>query len=414
MRAKYVVLALAMALLLGLPLSARGAVKYEVLHNFGSGKDGSGPSGPLVPDSSGGLYGITGTGGTGQCSDYGCGTVFKLAPQANGRWKEAILHSFTAGSDGAIPWGVMVLDQSGNLYGSLLGDNGLGGSGVFWLSSKLGGWSNQLIYTDGAGPGLLMDEPGNLYGEIGPGETKFYGAIGELSPGSNGWAYTELYSFCLTYCPDGFSPPTPPTWDGEGNMFGTTTEGGIIKSPCGWAFGCGVIYEMTPNDGGTWTYQVLHRFASFGTDGQTPKGGLAMDAAGDFYGTTELGGAYDNGIVFKLSHASGAWKVTQLYDFPDCNIGCVPSGTLAIDAAGNLYGTASGGLAACGGYDCGVVFEMSPQKDGKWRYRVLHKLTATDGGFPGYGVILDGKGHLFGVTSQFGKYGGGTAFEITP
>jgi len=165
MRAKYAVLALAMALLLGLPFSAWGAVKYEVLHNFGSGKDGSGPSGPLVPDSSGGLYGVTGTGGTGQCSDYGCGTVFKLTPQANGRWKEAVLHSFTAGSDGAIPWGVMVLDQSGHLYGSLLGDNGLGGSGVFWLRSKPGGWSNQLIYTDGAGPGLLVDEPGNLYGE---------------------------------------------------------------------------------------------------------------------------------------------------------------------------------------------------------------------------------------------------------
>jgi len=139
-----------------------------------------------------------------------------------------------------------------------------------------------------------------------------------------------------------------------------------------------------------------------------------MDAAGDFYGTTELGGAYDNGIVFKLSHATGAWKVTELYNFPDCNIGCVPNGTLAIDAGGSLYGTASGGLAACGGYDCGVVFKMSPQKDGKWSYSVLHKLTATDGGFLDYGVILDGKGNVFGVTSQFGKYGYGTAFEIIP
>ena len=250
----------------------------------------------------------------------------------------------------------------------------------------------------------------------GPGETKASSAQSEnYRPARTAGTYTELYSFWRKYCPHGFTPPTPPIWDGKGNMFGTTTEGGINKAPLlEYAFGCGVIYEMTPNDDGTWTYQVLHRFASLKTDGQSPKGGLVMDTAGDFYGTTELGGTYDNGIVFKLSHAFGVWKVTQLYDFPDCNIGCVPSGTLAIDAEGNLYGTASGGLAACGGYDCGVVFKMSPQKGGKWRYSVLHKLTATDGGFPGYGVILDGKGHLFGVTSQFGKYGGGTAFEITP
>ena len=72
-----------------------------------------------------------------------------------------------------------------------------------------------------------MDDAGNLYGGLGPGQTNFYGAIGELSSSSNGWNYTELYSFCSTFCPDGFNPPTPPIWDGKGNMFGTTIEGGI-------------------------------------------------------------------------------------------------------------------------------------------------------------------------------------------
>lgn len=406
MRPKYVALTLA-ALLLGLP-SAWGGAKYEVLHAFGYLSDGAVPAGALVLDSKGDLFGATDGGG-----EHGYGTVFKLSAKSNGNWREGILHSFAWGDDGALPSGALVFAQPGTLYGTLIGEPG-SGSGVFQLSRTSSGWSNSLLYTGPAGPGLLMDEFGNLYGKIGPGQLKA-GAIGELSPGSGGWNYTQLYSFCSgNSCPHGVAPPVPPIWDGNGNMFGTTIAGGIYKGCWMYTSGCGVIYEMTPNDDGTWTYQVLHRFASFKTDGQSPKGGLAMDAAGDFYGTTELGGTYDNGIVFKLSHASGVWKVTQLYDFPDCNIGCVPSGTLAVDAEGNLYGTASGGLAACGGYDCGVVFKMSPQKGGKWRYSVLHKLTATDGGFPGYGVILDGKGHLFGVTSQFGKYGGGTAFEITP
>jgi uncharacterized repeat protein (TIGR03803 family) len=406
MRPKYAALTLAAALLLGLPLPAWGGVKYKVLRSFGSGQDGAGPNGPLVLDSRD-LYGATIGGGDG-CRG-GCGTVFELAPRADGAWEETVLYNFPGG-DYSYPGGVLALDRAGDIYGTMAGYEG----GVFELSPSSGGYSFSALYTDSAGPGLLMDKLGNLYGEIGPGQLKA-GAIGELSSGSGGWDYTQLYSFCSgNSCPDGVDPPTPPIWDGKGNMFGTTTAGGIYKGCWMYTSGCGVIYEMTPDGDGTWTYHVLHRFASFKTDGQTPRGGLVMDAAGNFYGTTVLGGTYDNGIVFKLSHASGAWKVTHLYDFPDCNIGCVPSGTLAIDVEGNLYGTASGGLAACGGYDCGVVFKMSPEKGGKWTYRVLHKLTATDGGFPGYGVILNGKGHLFGVTSQFGKYGGGTAFEITP
>jgi hypothetical protein len=282
--------------------------------------------------------------------------------------------------------------------------------GVFQLSHTAAGWNNTVFYSDGAGPGVLIDGLGNLYGEMGPGQYQG-GAIAELSPGASGWTYTPLHSFDGY---DGLTPMAPPIWDGKGNMFGTTAEGGIYKSPCWWSGGCGVIYEMLPNGGGSWTYQVLHRFASFKKDGQTPKAGLVMDDSGNFYGTTELGGVHNNGIVFKLRHSSGGWRLQVLYDFPDCNVGCVPSGTLALDKRGNLYGTGSGGLANCGGYDCGVVFKLSPPKRGRWNYRVLHKFTGTDGGFPGYGVILDGKGHLFGVTSQFGKYGFGTAFEIIP
>jgi uncharacterized repeat protein (TIGR03803 family) len=403
MRSKYAVLALTLALLLGFPMSALAAVKYKVLHSFGSGQDAAGPNGPLALDGNGKVYGVTAGGGDG-CTG-GCGTVFKLTPRTRGTWGEAILYNFPGG-DYSYPGGVLTFHRTGDIYGTMAGYEG----GVFELSPSSDGYSFSALYSDHAGPGLLMDELGNLYGEMGSGQYKG-GAIAELSPGADGWTYSPLHSFDGT---DGLAPEAPPIWDGKGDLFGTTMAGGVYKSPCQSIDGCGVIYEMTPNGDGTWTYDVLHRFASFKTDGQTPKGGLAMDAAGDFYGTTELGGAYDNGIVFKLSHATGAWKVTELYNFPDCNIGCVPNGTLAIDAGGSLYGAASGGLAACGGYDCGVVFKLSPQKGGKWSYSVLHKFTATDGGFLDYGVILDGKGNVFGVTSQFGKYGYGTAFEIIP
>jgi len=103
-----------------------------------------------------------------------------------------------------------------------------------------------------------------------------------------------------------------------------------------------------------------------------------------------------------------------LYDFPDYAEGTNPGYAMGFDKAGNLYGVAaSGGLADCGGYTCGVVFKLTPQKNGKWKYSVLHKFAGADGGFP-LGVILDDKGNLYGTTQAFGKYGAGVAFEITP
>jgi uncharacterized repeat protein (TIGR03803 family) len=385
-----------------------GGAKYRVLHNFGSGKDGCVPRGPLILDDRGNLYGATGGGGMGGC-DSGYGTVYRLVPRSNGTWNESILHSFKWGNDGAIPWGPLAFDRSGNLYGTLYGEPGTG-MGVFQLSHTAAGWNNTVLYSDGAGPGLLMDGLGNLYGEMGPGQYQG-GAIGELSPGADGWTYTPLHSFDGY---DGLIPMAPPMWDGKGNMFGTTAEGGIYKSPCQTYLGCGVIFEMRPNGDGTWIYHVVHRFASFKDDGQNPYSGLVMDKAGNFYGATIAGGAYGFGTVFKFANTGGKWKETILHNFSgDCTYGCGVEGTLARDKAGNLYGTAGGGTGSCNPYTCGVVFKLSPQKNGKWKYRVLYNFTAAGGGFqPFYGVIVDDKSHLFGVTSQFGKYGFGTAFEI--
>jgi uncharacterized repeat protein (TIGR03803 family) len=380
---------------------AWGGTKYKVLHNFGGANDGLGPSGALLLDHSGNLYGVTG-GGPGQ---YGYGVAFELMPQTNGKWKEAILHPFAEG-DGS-PWDALIRDNAGNLYGTTVA-----GGGVFELSPVPTGWSFSMLYSHGAGPGLLMGNIGNLYGAIGGG---FYGAIGELSPGSSGWNYTELYSFCSQQrCADGYNLASPPIWDGKGNLYGATVEGGNGPPKCRVFGECGVIFKMTPKRYGTWTYHVLHRFASFPTDGESPNGGLVMDASGSLYGVTVYGGAYKQGIVFKLTFAGGRWKETTLYDFPNCADGCYPAGTPVFDKAGNLYATASGGLGDCGGYTCGVVFKMTPQSNGTWKHSVVYKLHGTDGNFLPYGVIVDSKGNIFGTTSAGGTYNSGVAFEITP
>jgi uncharacterized repeat protein (TIGR03803 family) len=399
-------LATVLAVYLVLAPSASAVTKYKVLRNFGSPSDGNGPSGTLLLDIRGNLYGVTG-GGPG---DYGYGVAFELMPQSDGTWRESILHTFAGGSDGARPDGGLIFDVVGNLYGTMAGDNGAATWGVFELSRHSGRWSNGVLYADAAGPGLLMDSVGNLYGGMAPGQYK-YGAVAELSPGSGGWTYTALYSFCILRC--GYSPPAPPIWDGKGNLFGTTTDGGISQPACWTSNGCGVIFEMTPNGDGTWTYHILHRFASYPTDGQTPYGSLVMDASGNFYGTTEFGGDKGNGTVFKFSFTGGHWKKTVLYDFPNHAEGWGPESSLVFDKAGNLYGVGGGGNQGCGPYTCGVVFKLTLQKNGQWKYSAVHKFSGPDGNFP-WGVIVDDKGNLFGTTSAGGKYNSGVAFEITP
>lgn len=406
---KQVIVAIATALVLTLQLSAQ--VKLKVLHNFGAANDGTEPNGPLLVDGNGNLYGVT-FGGPGE---YAYGLVFKLTPQKNGSWSETILHAFAGGSDGGNPWGGLILDAGGvGLYGTLEGSPDSVG-GAFDLSSGSGGWTNTVLYTDGAGPGLLSDGHGNLFGKVGPGQLND-GAIGELSPGASSWTYTQLYSFCdQDGCPDGWNLLYPPISDREGNLWGTTFEGGIGRPACtNDSLGCGVVFAMTPNRDGTWTYYVIHRFASSPADGQFPNGGLVLDPTGNFYGITGGGGLLDNGTIFQFSYNHGRLQGRYIYNFPNCLQGCYPQGTLARDSAGNLYGMAQGGINSCGGFSCGVVYRLAPQSNGTWRYTVLVNLSESTGGvLPFYGLTLDGKGHLFGVTSSFGQYGQGTAFEIT-
>jgi uncharacterized repeat protein (TIGR03803 family) len=402
------------ALLFGITLvapQAWAATKYKILHTFIDHKDGGLPGFNLVLDHDGNLYGVTYRGGTGTTCSGGCGTVFELTLKANGTWSEEVLHNFASFSEGDGPNSGVVLDGYGNLYGVALAS---GTSAVFEMIPRRHGWHYGLIYNQGSQAGLTMDSARNIYGYIGPGKYGD-GEISELVRGSDDWNLELLYSFCNPQsCADGDGPVAPLSWDSAGNLYGTMLYGGNGPPKCPGLLGCGVAFEMTPNSDGTWKYNVPHRFAAFADDGQYPDGGLVVDASGSAYGVTAYGGVHGSGRVFKLTPASdGQWKQTVLYDFSNCANGCFPGTTLVFDKAGNLYGVGSGGLGDCQGYACGLVFKLTRQSGGKWKYCVVHKFTGTDGGFPN-GVIIDGKGNLYGTTQAFGADGYGVAFEITP
>jgi uncharacterized repeat protein (TIGR03803 family) len=198
--------------------------------------------------------------------------------------------------------------------------------------------------------------------------------------------------------------------DAAGNLYGTTAGGGSARGLNGY----GTVFELTPTAGGGWTETVSHIFESTNTDGAHPLGGLISDAAGNLYGTT-YGNAWDSGYgqgtVFELTRTNGGWREKQLHTFNGTD-GAGPRASLILDAAGNLYGTTSGG----GTYGAGTVFELTPIAGGGWAERVLHNFNndGTDGAYPYGGLIFDAAGNLYGTTLYGGTYGNGTVFEIAP
>ncbi len=369
--------------------------KYKVLHTFTGGLDGGFVATTPVLDASGNLYGTTSSGGTSMdCENYGCGVVYRLTPGRNGSWKEAVLLNFDQGTGFSESYAPLLFDGRGNLFGSTVA----GGAYTFELTPAKGQWTFNPIYH--AGYCLVFDRVGNLFGcyigSDGDGET------GELSPGQNGWTYTHIS--------DQTGSPAALSWDTQGNLYGTYLYGG---NGCGGA-GCGSAFQLSPNGDGTWTYRLLHEFGDIRTDGRYPYAGLTVDASGNAYGVTYAGGKYGEGTFFKLTPTkSGPWKETILYQFPNCDNGCGPAATLVLDKAGNFYGSEGGGISGCGSYPCGVIFRLTPKKNGQWKYSVVHKFNGTDGSFP-YGVVLDQKKNIFGAGMYGGKYGYGVAFEITP
>jgi uncharacterized repeat protein (TIGR03803 family) len=381
----------AVTLIWVLPANAVPPAKFGIVHAFGSGTDGGALWGSLTFDSHGNLYGTTGGGGT----NGGWGTVFELVPNGNGTWSETILHSFDyPDPNGSQPHGNVVLDSAGNVYGTATSGGAYDSGTVFELMPNSGEWTIVPLYSfmSGAGcggpyAGPTMDKSGNLYGDAG--------CIFELSPGGSAWTESVLYQ------PIGDSLAGV-ALDGHGNLYGTTSDGG--------AYQLGQVYEVARTQTG-WSPKILDTFDN--ANGGTPGlGRPAIDSAGNVYGATVVGGANGYGTIFELvRQPGGKWQETILYSFQNGPTGWGPAGGVAIDKAGNIFGTTiNGGSPACG---CGVIFELSKGTGGVWTYTVLHTFHGADGAQPDANVTLN-NGKVYGTTITGGPYGAGVVFEVTP
>ena len=331
------------------------------LYDFVGGSDGGNSYARLIIGPDGNLYGTTSQGGGTGCDGVGCGTVFKLSPPAHacGRalcpWSETVLYRFNGGSDGNSPRGAdLVFDQAGNLYGTTYFGGGGGcqdGCGtVYKLTHSGGGWTESIVHSfsqsgDGQEPwaGVIFDQSGSLYGTTSSGGAYGRGAVYQLTPSGSGFNERVLYSFQGPS--DGVLPYGGLILDPAGNLFGTTC--------CAGPGGGGTVFELTRSQG--WAFSVLATFAGDGSNGS-----LVMDATGNLYGTTNEGGGFGFGSVFKLTPSGGGWILTSLHNFCaggwPCSDGAFPPSGLALDAVGNFYGTTSDG----GTYGGGVVFEITP------------------------------------------------------
>ncbi len=200
---------------------------------------------------------------------------------------------------------------------------------------------------DGSQPfgALVLDDAGNLYGTTSSGGEYGYGAAFELMRSESGWIERTLYNFRLGA--DGGVPYAGLTFDGFGNLYGVASIGGRNEG--------GTVFELTPS-GDNWIFQVLYPLKG------GPEAALAIDSAGNLYGTTALGGLYGNGTVFKLAPSEGNWMYTTLHDFAGGPDGSFPIGSVIFDRNGNIFGTTddSGGASPClFGLGCGVIFEIA-------------------------------------------------------
>lgn len=303
-----------------------------VLYRFTGGSDGGNPYAGVIRDSAANLYGTTFYGGSSNA-----GAIYRIDPNGH----EAVLYSFTGGNDGRYPFGGVVRDSAGNLYGTTY-IGGASGNGVVYKldpSGNLAVLHNFSGGTDGMWPfaGVVLDTSGNLYGTARNGGSGFGGIVYRLDPAGN---ETVLHNFSGGGV-DGWGPQSGVILDADGNLYGTTSYGGTTNNG-------GSVFKVDPAGMAT----LLYSFTA-GADGGHPNGGLVRDAAGTLYGTTLAGGAANQGVVFKLDAAG---VETVLYNFTGAADGGAPYAGVMLDKAGQLYGTTYAG----GGANAGVVFKLKP------------------------------------------------------
>lgn len=394
------------------------------------------PSG-LVGDGAGNFYGTTYYGGNNDCFPLTpCGTAYKISLGQDGGWNASIIYAFKGGTDGANPNTSegLARDSLGNLYGTTSYGGAAGAGTVFKLAPNPdGSWTETTIFSFKGGPeggtstaGVILDSAGNLYGTTTGGMCNDFnicgGTVFELSPTEGGtWTQTVLCALPVGQNQGQFSDPGPVKFDAIGNLYGTTSFGGSGE----W----GTVFQLKPNQDGGWTENTLYNFTD-GLDGGYPTGGVTFDNFGNLYGEAQQGGSFacpvsGCGTLYKLTPQSdGNWQFSVAHVFKglDGSKGDTPIGGLAIDAAGNFYGTTStGGDLACFGFDsgCGTIFTFKPTADGS-TFAIIAAFDGTHGAFPQTGVIVDQQGNLYGTTQDggdlncFAPYGCGVVFEITP
>jgi uncharacterized repeat protein (TIGR03803 family) len=335
-----------------------GGWTETILHFFNNKGAAAQPRSGLIFDAAGNLYGTAFYGGDANHD----GAVFELIPQAGGGWTNQILHAFN-GRNGSNSAATLIFDAAGNLYGTTSGGGIHNNGTVFELMPVTGGgWTEKVLHNfnssgkDGYSPfgSLIFDAAGNLYGTtVYGGDRNKCGGLGcgivfELKPvAGGGWTEKILHTFIGT---DGSAPIAGMVFDTAGNLYGTTTAGG--------AGSCGTVFELKPRAAGGWTEKVLLNFNLNGKAGNTPWSNLIFDAAGNLYGTTVHNGSGGYGTVFELTRAAhGQWPLKVLHGFSfNGTDGTEPYAGLIFDSAGNLYGTTSGG----GAHDSGTVFEITP------------------------------------------------------
>lgn len=398
------------------------AQNFQVIYNFTGGLDGALPPNGLSMDSSGTFYGTNTEGGRqgGYCPRGGCGTVFKMVHNQSG-WVVTPLYNFLGGNDGLFPPTRVIPSQDGRLYGTTQyggggpcqHHDGNGCGTVFELSPPAPLCRNSYCFraetilyrfqggVDGAYPDgeLIFDQVGNLYGTASGGGNHACGGgcglVYKLSHSNGTWTQSVLYTFAGGE--DGGYPQAHVTFDGFGNLYGTTMRGGSDD--------CGTVFEIMPSQSG-WTKKTLYEF-SCGDDGRYPVIGVTFDEVGNLYSATWDGGRNGGGTVFKLAPSGDNWIFTLVYSFSGTGVSG-PGGDMVF-RNGNLYGTTSGD----GVNEFGNVFRLSPSGN-DWTYTSLYDFRGgNDGAAPWSTLIFDSDGNMYGTTLN-GELHFGNVFEITP
>ncbi len=334
------------------------------------------------------------------------------AALAGGTPTETAIYSFAGGNDGGFPQGGLVADAKGaKMYGLTTSDGADHNGVIFEIERVNGSWTQTPIYTftggaDGGVPqaGLMIDSNGNLYGTTYQGGNaqapNGYGTVFKLRRYKGTWKYIVLWTFSGGN--DGGWPSGRLTMDAAGNIYGTATEGGTGV--------VGNVFELSqPQNGGkTWTESVLYNFTG-NNDGGEPMGNVLLGSDGNIYGTTAGYGEYNNGVVYKLTPNNGTWTQSILHAFQGGSDGEVPRDGLIQDANGTLYGTTAGFAESYGN-----VFSLAT--DGS-NYNVLYnvpKCSCFTGNGPWQTVSMDSTGALYGATLADGDNANGTIFKLTP